>query len=51
MWDRSQGGNAVDTIITGSELSVDASTKPSVFGEVTAQIMYRTSIEEPTEAL
>jgi hypothetical protein len=51
MWDRRQGRNAVDTILTGSEIMVDASTKPSVFVEVSARVTYRTNIEEPTEAL
>lgn len=51
MWNRKQGGNAVDTILTGSETIVNAAVKPSVFVEVTAAIMYRTNLTEPTEAL
>ena len=51
MWNRQQGGNAVDTIITGSEPLINAALKPSVFVEVNAQIMYRTNLTEPTEAL
>lgn len=51
MWDRSQGGNAIDTHLTGSEVQVNPAIQPSVFVEVTAMIQYRTNIEEPTEAL
>jgi len=51
MSDRKQGGHALDTLLTGSEPQINPAAQPSIFVEVTAQIMYRTNITEPTEAL